>query len=353
MKNDLSGRIEWIDFVRGFGMLLVIAGHSGIPNPYWKIIYMFHMPLFFMITGAVYDKKKDKVAFGDYFKALLSKYVKPYLVFSIGALFVTFALPIIYGIPFGYDQLGRFIFGIFVARGQSAWTGNWGAVWFLIATFVLLIIIHIINRFDSIIIKVIGCVAGPLLSILGTRVVWDLGRGWLIWNLGAALMAVPFFYIGYLYKTKLRLKEGSALRYAYPVIGIGLIILCVIIGRKNPNTVAFANNSYGNVLFMFIGAAGISLGLFFLADFVYSLIGGAKPLRILEWIGKNTLPLLGIHGMTIPVMTFLLAPIVSVHLWLAVFAATLVIDSLLIIIWNKTRALIRVSKKEEAGDERA
>lgn len=54
----MQNRIAYIDALRGFAILLVIVGHliqfnysSGIENPIFNIIYSFHMPLFFFISG--------------------------------------------------------------------------------------------------------------------------------------------------------------------------------------------------------------------------------------------------------------------------------------------------------------
>jgi fucose 4-O-acetylase-like acetyltransferase len=47
-----NSRVEWVDAAKGVGILLVIAGHD-----WWKpglvhhMIYAFHMPLFFLLSG--------------------------------------------------------------------------------------------------------------------------------------------------------------------------------------------------------------------------------------------------------------------------------------------------------------
>lgn len=39
------GRIEWLDMAKGYGIILVIFAHFGVPL--WGTwIYSFHMPLF-------------------------------------------------------------------------------------------------------------------------------------------------------------------------------------------------------------------------------------------------------------------------------------------------------------------
>lgn len=53
-------RIEWMDALKGFGMILVIVGHMVVPDIVCKFIYSFHMPLFFAISGYLYNNQFDK-----------------------------------------------------------------------------------------------------------------------------------------------------------------------------------------------------------------------------------------------------------------------------------------------------
>lgn len=55
-------RIAWIDNVKGIAILLVVLGHviqfmycpsNFDQNPVFRVIYSFHMPLFFILSGCV------------------------------------------------------------------------------------------------------------------------------------------------------------------------------------------------------------------------------------------------------------------------------------------------------------
>jgi len=47
-------RLSFIDAAKGIGILLVVLGHSpGLPLFGVVLIYSFHMPLFFFISGFV------------------------------------------------------------------------------------------------------------------------------------------------------------------------------------------------------------------------------------------------------------------------------------------------------------
>lgn len=50
-------RNQFIDFVKGSGMLLVIWAHCGLP--WLDIINYFHMPLFFLLSGLFFTENMN------------------------------------------------------------------------------------------------------------------------------------------------------------------------------------------------------------------------------------------------------------------------------------------------------
>lgn len=59
-------RVAWLDAAKGFGLLLVVIGHSNswnARNPMWhNVIYSFHMPLFFFLTGCTLSLNSPKAS---------------------------------------------------------------------------------------------------------------------------------------------------------------------------------------------------------------------------------------------------------------------------------------------------
>lgn len=83
--------VEWIDIAKGIGILLVIAGHTiylGISSP----LYAFHMPLFFLLSGLVYDKNKYSKA-SVFFPAKTKQILKPWGIMWIISLLVCLIIP--------------------------------------------------------------------------------------------------------------------------------------------------------------------------------------------------------------------------------------------------------------------
>ena len=57
MGNLLVSKRElWIDILRGIGILLVVLGHTN--PPFKRIIYSFHIPLFFILSGFLWNDRR-------------------------------------------------------------------------------------------------------------------------------------------------------------------------------------------------------------------------------------------------------------------------------------------------------
>lgn len=52
-----SGRNVSLDFAKGIGMILVVYAHIVFFEPMLTIVYSFHMPLFFVISGILFNEK--------------------------------------------------------------------------------------------------------------------------------------------------------------------------------------------------------------------------------------------------------------------------------------------------------
>lgn len=59
-------RLHWLDYSKTIGMYLVVLGHVLKDNAqlFKVVIYSFHMPLFFFLSGFLY---KLKIGGGKYF----------------------------------------------------------------------------------------------------------------------------------------------------------------------------------------------------------------------------------------------------------------------------------------------
>ncbi len=84
-----KNRIEWIDTAKGIGLLCVILGHLHIPYlSAW--IYTFHIPLFFFLSGCVFNGQK--YSFKEYFIRRFKSLIVPYFVLGAVILFFNYVV---------------------------------------------------------------------------------------------------------------------------------------------------------------------------------------------------------------------------------------------------------------------
>ena len=99
-------RLDYIDALKGFAILLVVMGHVLACNypdfrealasnvqgmMLWKIIYSFHMPLFMFCSGFVFNKSRDFFSTRNTFTLIFKRFnglIIPYI--SMG--FISFLL---------------------------------------------------------------------------------------------------------------------------------------------------------------------------------------------------------------------------------------------------------------------
>ena len=125
----MTKRMGHIDIARGIGILLVVLGHSdiGYYSPFaYQVIYSFHMPLFFFLSGYFIN---TSIGFWSYTIKRFNSLLKPYL----------FTIFIIYFTSVSFENMsfkiafGRIIKSIYA----SGYYIDWAPLWFLPHLFVV------------------------------------------------------------------------------------------------------------------------------------------------------------------------------------------------------------------------
>ena len=80
MHENLS-RSRDLDVAKGIGILLVVVGHGYSHSTNTEVlIYGFHMPFFFIVSGMIYGQKQEQFRF-DFCKKIRTLII-PYLFFE-------------------------------------------------------------------------------------------------------------------------------------------------------------------------------------------------------------------------------------------------------------------------------
>lgn len=123
----MQKRVVFIDIAKGLGILLVVLAHNDLQAyaPFvHKIIYSFHMPLFFFLSGMFF---KPEITLKDLLRRRFDSLLKPYF----------FTILMIYFAAVFFDNMG---FPVALSRMLKSLYANgfyldWVAMWFLPALF--------------------------------------------------------------------------------------------------------------------------------------------------------------------------------------------------------------------------
>lgn len=272
-------RDKSIDVLKGIGILFVIIAHMGdCPLLIKAWIYSFHMPLFFFISGYLYNDKYENMNLKEFIKIKSKKLLYPYMTISIFYIFYNFIIENNINI-----LLKRIISTIYSAKIFDV---NYvGAIWFITCLFSVESIFFIIKKYkenyiDKIIL-VIALIGGIYPKLIKFR---------LPFGLDIAFAGILFYYIGYKLKIS-KDKFEKVIKYRFLFL-LSNIILMIINYNLLKDTifngrVDMLYMNYGIFILFYISA--ISGILFF-----YCIYKNIKS-KILVFIGKNSLMFMAFH----------------------------------------------------------
>lgn len=304
----MKKRLHWLDIVKGEGILLVILGHClDITKVPFHLIFTFHMPLFFVLSGYVYN--------GDIpLKELVIKKIKtlifPFVSFYILGLGITLV------VPCWRNQLTieGVIKDLWLADPNAV---NNSSIWFLVALFFVILTFRVVKQFNifiEIILLMFLYLAGLWYSTARVRV-WKYNRLPLNWDV--VLIAVVFFAVGYYfqYYKILDFVQKNRLR-CYIALGIGIIATCCIYLKNG--YVNMHGLNFGNGLFYFIGGICGSIAMISSALLISNSSGRIieKVKNVLTWFGQQSIIVLGLQSVLIRLYVIIVSKFTKVNLQL-------------------------------------
>lgn len=183
-------RLGYIDIAKGVAMLCIIAGHFGIASVD-RVVYTFHVPLFFLVSGYFLSTRLDIRTFiMQKARQLLVPYVCAGLGIMLSAALINLAMgSTLHAI--GEDTLrilGALIYGAGSAHTEPFAIRQIGLLWFLLGLFFSMIMVRLALRTKY-----------PLVIVCALFYVgWKTAQYmWLPFSLQAACTASLFVYLGY------------------------------------------------------------------------------------------------------------------------------------------------------------
>lgn len=273
-------RIEQYDKAKGIGMILVIYGHlfiyGGIP---FSIIFAFHMPLFFFISGMLV---KIPTGGGNIYKTWLKQTIVRYFIPLI--FFSTFGgivRILIYGLPNIKRLLGDFYLHM---SSDELLTG---AIWFLWILAVVMYALLFLVKWEKgyierrITIVVTLCV----ISYVSSRIPITLPL--LLKTVSTALL---FVFVGYISKGFVLTWSKNKRYRRICFFSLPLFLLLVVLNK----TINVAVPSYQDFfVFLICSFFGIALTMY---------VANYKMPSMIRYLGKNSLIVFSLHGLWIKII---------------------------------------------------
>ena len=221
MYPPAKKRIEWIDIAKGVAILLVIVGHTVKYGTFSRdLIFSFHMPLFFILSGYTYTPATDRKALWQHVKRHARRLLLPCLCVSL----LLAAYAVVHSGHYSFSAIAAELWKmgqkLFYASGVPVYGVSAGMVWFIISLFWTKVLIDCIytfqrNRYTYV---TIGCL-GFLGVCLGAK------NYWLAQNLDVTLVSLVFFYAGMLWKR----YEKQVAAYTPILFGLGLTVWSLLL----------------------------------------------------------------------------------------------------------------------------
>lgn len=295
-----------LDCMRGIGIVLMVLGHSGFPGT--NFIYLFHMALFFMLSGWFFSLRGGLAHFVK--RKILTLWL-PFVLANtafttLNNLFLR--LNILTSDERILELPGNAVTAPVTLKDVIGRTAHWcvfdggtqlgGAMWFIQALFQISILYALVEFIlqkllrggDTLYLQ--GLISGVLLWVG-----WQCGRaGWNVWGLGIAASCYSLFYLGTVLRRTARDDVKPLHRAA---LAAAAFVLLAVLGRFG--SVGLAANGYTGPIFLLAASmAGWVL--------VRQLACLAAPLprvgAVLSYLGRATMPIVILHFLSFKVVTW-------------------------------------------------
>lgn len=299
MITNIKKRFEYIDYVKGIGILCIMLAHViqnfPVMNVVNTVVRSFHVPVFFMAAGMLRsysDEKFDRYRTdrAEYVLKRAKQLLVPYVVFSIFNSVVKFSVLALKG-NIGGDVVREELRQLFI-------TGN-GTVWFLLTLFLVDCIFYfgsppfLFRGFYEMI-----YVVAWMCMMLIVPFIWhldsDLGTLFLRFVMGAG-----FYYAGYilcqLMKEYIMLNKWTGVTY----IVIGL--LAALFLRTD---IDFFNGRFNYPVGSLVAALCISIGIINICFNLEAKDGTNAIKQVLSYFGKNSLIVMLVHPTILLCVTY-------------------------------------------------
>lgn len=298
MINNKTGGVYWINLSKVIGIYLMILGHRCLVDSFFtQIIFSFHMPLFFIMSGMLYHPKPFRETLDKVLRSLLI----PFIIMTLFWIIYYFLCAIKNNLAF--SEIWSHVIGSIISPGHEflIFTPLCVYLWFIMALAIIKIMVSLVRcKMGIVAMSVLGILADVILTKYNVL---------LPFALNSVLLALPFFSIGYVFSQFFRNKFTSIIETCLLIVGVAIVMF---IGAYN-GRVDINNNLYGNniILYLICGTAG-SLVVFSLSKLLTVLIPYES--KVINVLSKGTLLMVGFSATLTAIYIYAIDKFLTIHM---------------------------------------
>lgn len=308
-------RNQTIDIVKGFGIILIVLGHSGFP--YTDVLYLFHVAIFIMASGYLYNTENSssiKKSLAYSLKKLKGLYI-PYVFWNIAFLSLTnlFIKINIYtdNKDFLTNKVGEYE-SVFSYINVFDWTKDvfkivmfsgtqqlLGAAWFLRVLFFVAVIYLVLEYISKKISK------KYYQYFLGVFCLILLFFGFFLQKRGLVLkLSIPTVLSSVLlYFMGSRLKFIKTFKWMNLPLFLASVV-CIYVLSLN-GKISLNENVYPNPLFLLVASLAGWIIIYLIAEFISKY----KASKLITFIGSNSISILLLHFLSFKAVSLIIVKI--------------------------------------------
>lgn len=295
----MTNRNVTIDIAKGIGIIFVVLGHNNLVakgGELYRVIFSFHMPLFFFLSGILI---KESASFNQFFLSRATALLKPYFV--VLTAFGVLKLALSLGKNDIAERASQYFIGL-------AWGGGSTiaaiALWYLPHLFVS-------SSFALVVIKLFNCTVhykkwliflACLLLVIGINSIetfWQPNNAinqaaigshnlpGLPWSIDLIPITSAFILLGYL------LRDSLKIMTAMPSLGFWGALAFFSLHYYFNDSMNLSHRLYGNPWVTTLQAV---LGIYLTLCLAMLLEKITVARRLLTYLGQGTLFILIFHG---------------------------------------------------------
>ncbi len=275
-------RLCWVDNARAIGIILVVYGHTQCGSFAKELIYSFHMPLFFFLSGYLLKDSDLRVNFFSFLINNLRRLMIPY--FAFWSLSYLLWLPTRTMRSEAFHSSVSFmqpVLGLFYGIEENLFVNY--ALWFFPCLFVTRLVFWWLHGRLNSKFWILWITLAPILGIfIHMSLPWRLP-----WSLDSALVALIFFGHGYnIGRAGILDKERPwpALAGIAIICSSWLVFVADINGQVAMDQMIFGKSA---LLFFITAAIGIAMMVSMAKLIPHTSVG--------RWLSENTIIIFSYH----------------------------------------------------------